>query len=67
MELEMLEDWLNHLEPIDDCHEEIVMQMLAEENSEELLKNLSQGAEQLMMTIMLRHAVEDEGKFQFEE
>jgi hypothetical protein len=21
MELEMLEDWLNHLEPVDDCHE----------------------------------------------
>jgi hypothetical protein len=24
-ELEMLEDWLNHLEPVDDCHEETIM------------------------------------------
>jgi hypothetical protein len=67
MELEMLEDWLNHLEPVDDCHEETVMQMLAEEHSEELLKNFSQGDEQLMMTVMPRHAAEDEGKFQSEE
>jgi hypothetical protein len=37
--------------------------MIAEENSEELLKNFSQGSEQLMMTAMLRHAVEDEGEF----
>jgi hypothetical protein len=28
MELEMLEDWLNHPEPVDDCHEETVMQMM---------------------------------------
>jgi hypothetical protein len=32
-ELEMLEDWLNHPEPVDDCHEQTVMQMLAEEHS----------------------------------
>jgi hypothetical protein len=38
MELEMLEDWLNHPEPVDDCHEQTVMQMLAEEHSEESLK-----------------------------
>jgi hypothetical protein len=25
MELEMLEDWLNHPEPVDDFHEETVM------------------------------------------
>jgi hypothetical protein len=49
-ELEMLEDWLNHLEPVYGCHEETVMHMIAEENSEELLKNLSQGAKQMMMT-----------------
>jgi hypothetical protein len=24
MELEMLEDWLNHPEPVDDCHEETI-------------------------------------------
>jgi hypothetical protein len=29
MELEMLEDWLNHPEPVDDCHEQTIMQMLA--------------------------------------
>jgi hypothetical protein len=41
MELEMLEDWLNHPEPVDDCHEQKVMQMLAEEHSKELLRILS--------------------------
>jgi hypothetical protein len=41
MELEMLEDWLNHPELINDCHEETIMQMLVEENSEELLRNFS--------------------------
>jgi hypothetical protein len=66
MELEMLEDWLNHPEPVDDCHEETVMQMIAEENSEESLRIFSQGAEQ-MMTAVPRHATEDEGKFQSEE
>jgi hypothetical protein len=66
-ELEMLEDWLNHLEPVDDFHEETFMQMLEEEHSEELLENFSQGAEQLMMTAMLRHATEDEGEFLSEE
>jgi len=30
-ELEMLEDWLNHPEPVNDCHEKKVMQMLEEE------------------------------------
>ena len=66
MELEMLEDWLNHLEPVDDCHEEAVMQMIAEENSEESLKIFSQGAEQ-MITAVLRRATKDEGEFQSEE
>jgi hypothetical protein len=65
-ELEMLEDWLNHPEPVDDCHEETVMQMIAEEHSEESLRIFSQGVEQ-MMTVMPRHATEDEGEFQSEE
>jgi hypothetical protein len=43
------------------------MQMLAEEHSEESLRIFSQGAEQMMMTAMSRHATEDEGKFQSEE
>ena len=60
MELEMLEDWLNHPEPVDDCHEKTVMKMLVEEHSEELLKNFSQGDEQ-MITTVLRHATKDEG------
>jgi hypothetical protein len=33
-ELEMLEDWLKNLEPVYGYHEETVMQMLAEVNSE---------------------------------
>jgi hypothetical protein len=41
--------------------------MLVEENSKEFLENFSQGAEQLMMTTMSRHAATDEGKFQFKE
>jgi hypothetical protein len=63
MELEMLEDWLNHPEPVDDFHEQTVMQMLVEEHSEESLRNFSQGVEQ-MMTAVSRHAVGDETKFQ---
>jgi hypothetical protein len=66
MELEMLEDWLNHPEPVDDCHEKTVMQMLEREHSEKLLKNFSQGAEQ-MMTAVLRSAAEGESEFQSEE
>jgi hypothetical protein len=62
-ELEMMEDWLNHPEPVDDYHEKIVMQMLAEENSEEFLRNFSQGDEQ-MITAVPRHATEDEEKLQ---
>jgi hypothetical protein len=65
-ELEMMEDWLNHPEPVDDCHEQTVMQILAEEHSEELLRIFIQGAEQ-MMIVMPRHATTDEGKFQSEE
>jgi hypothetical protein len=38
MELEMLEDWLNHPEPVDDYHKETVMKMIAEENSKESLR-----------------------------
>jgi hypothetical protein len=56
LELEMLEDWLSHPEPVDDCHEQTVMQMLAEEHSEESLRNFSQGDEQMMMTAMPRYA-----------
>jgi hypothetical protein len=65
-ELEMLEDWLNHPEPVDECHEKTVMEILREEHSEKLLENFSQGAEQ-MITAVSRHATEDEGEFQSEE
>jgi hypothetical protein len=41
--------------------------MLAEEHSKELLKIFNQGDKQLMMNVMLRHAAEDEGKFQYED
>jgi hypothetical protein len=44
MELEMLEDWLNNPEPAGDFHEQI----LAEEHSEESLRDFSQGAEKVM-------------------
>jgi hypothetical protein len=40
-ELEMMEDWLNHPEPVDDCHEQTIMLILGEEHSTELLINLS--------------------------
>jgi hypothetical protein len=66
MELEMLEDWLNHPEAVDDCHEETIMQMLAEEHSEESLRNFNQGVEQ-MMTAALRFAAEGESEFHYEE
>jgi hypothetical protein len=62
-ELNMLEDWLNHLKPVNDCHEETVMQIAREENSKKLLKNFIQEAEQ-EMTARLKHAVEYESKFQ---
>jgi len=58
----MLEDWLSHLDPVDDYREQTIMQMLTEENSKELLKNFSQGVEQMMMTAMPRHATTDEEK-----
>jgi hypothetical protein len=61
-EIEMLEDWLNHTQLVYDYHGWKIMQKLAEESSEELLKNFSQRAEQMMMTAMLRHVTEDEGK-----
>jgi hypothetical protein len=35
----MLEDWLNNPETVGDCHEQTIMQMLAEEHSKESLKN----------------------------
>jgi hypothetical protein len=66
-ELEMLEDWLNHPKLVDDCHEQTVMKMLVEDHSKESLRNFSQGVEQTMMTIMPRHAAEDEGEFWSEE
>jgi hypothetical protein len=65
-ELEMLEDWLNNPEPVDDCHEQTVMQILGEEHSIEFLRNFSQEAEQ-MMTAALKPATEDESEFQSEE
>jgi hypothetical protein len=48
MELEMLEDWLNNPEPVNGCHKETVMQMLAKEHFEESLRIFSQGAEQMI-------------------
>jgi hypothetical protein len=62
-ELEMLEDWLNNPEPVDDCHEKTVMQILGEEHSTELLRNFSQEVEQ-EMTAALKPAAEDEAEFQ---
>ena len=44
MELEILEDWLNHPELVDDYHKQTVMQILGEGNSTELLRNFSQEA-----------------------
>jgi hypothetical protein len=67
MELEMMEDWLNHPEPVDNYREKTVMQMLAEEHYEESLRNFSQGVEQMMMTVTLRNATTDEGVFQSKE
>jgi hypothetical protein len=58
-ELDMLEDWLKNPEPVDDCHEETVMQIAGEENSTELLKNFSPGVEQ-EMTAALEPAAEEE-------
>jgi hypothetical protein len=52
MELEILEDWLNNLEPAGDCHEQI----LAEEHSVESLKFFSQGAKREMKTVELNFA-----------
>jgi hypothetical protein len=62
-ELEMLEDWLNHPEPVDDFHEQTVMQILGEEHSTELLRNFSQEAGQ-EMTTTLKPVAEDESEFQ---
>jgi hypothetical protein len=66
MELDMLEDWLNHPEPVDDCHEKTVMKILEKEKSEKLLENFSQGDEQ-MMIVALRYVAEGESKLQYEE
>jgi hypothetical protein len=68
MELEMLEDWLNNPEPVGDCHE----QVLAEEHSEESLRDFSQGAEKVMKTAEMESVAgwqveatkEDEEEFQ---
>jgi hypothetical protein len=57
-ELEMLEDWLNNPEPVDDC-QETVMQILREEHSTKFLRNFSQEDEQMMIAT-LKHATEDE-------
>ena len=62
----MLEDWLNHPEPIDDFHEQTIMKILEKEHSEKLLKNFSQGAEQ-MITAALRYVAEGESEFQYKE
>jgi len=57
-ELEMLEDWLNDPEPENDC-QGTIMQIIGENHSAELLKNLSPGDEH-EMTSMLKHVVEEE-------
>jgi hypothetical protein len=62
-ELEMLEDWLKNPEPVDDFHEQTVMQILGEEDSTKLLRNFSQEAEQ-EMTAALKPATENEAEFQ---
>jgi hypothetical protein len=68
MELEMLEDWMNNPEPVDDYHEQTVNLMIAEdEHSEELLRNFSQGTEQVMKTAMSRHATIDKEEYQPKE
>jgi hypothetical protein len=65
--LGILEDWLNNLEPVDDCRDQTVMHMITEEvNYEESLKDFSREAE-LINTIVLRHVAEDERKYQPEE
>jgi hypothetical protein len=48
---------MNNLEPLSDCHE----QMVAEENSEESLRIFSQG-DVLMKNAVPRHATDDEGE-----
>jgi 16S rRNA U1498 N3-methylase RsmE len=53
MELEMLEDWLNNPEPAGDFHE----QVLAEEHSEDSLRNFSQGAKKVMKNTEMKFAV----------
>jgi hypothetical protein len=53
MELEMLEDWLNNLEPASDFHE----QVLAEEHSEESLRDFSEGDEKVMETAEMKFLV----------
>jgi hypothetical protein len=47
-ELDMMEDWLNNSEPIDEFHEEKIMHIVGEENSTKLLRNFSQEDEQEM-------------------
>jgi hypothetical protein len=65
-ELEMLEDWLNNPEPVDDFHEKTIMHIVGEEHSTELLRSFSQEVEQ-EMTAALKPATEDESEFQSEE
>jgi hypothetical protein len=60
MELDMLEDWLNNLEMMNDCHEQTVT---AEEHSEESLKNFIQGDEQVLKTAVPRYATTDEEEY----
>jgi len=58
MELKMLEDWLDNLEPEDGC-QETVMHISIEEHSVEFLKNFILGAKQ-EMTVALEPATEEE-------
>jgi hypothetical protein len=61
-ELEMLEDWFNNPGPKDGC-QQIVMQIVGEDHSTELLRNFSQEVDQ-MMTTTLKPATEEGAKFQ---
>jgi hypothetical protein len=58
MELKMLEDWLENIEP-EGGFQETVIHIVGEEHSIELLKHFSPGAEQ-KMTVALDPAVEYE-------
>jgi hypothetical protein len=65
-ELEMLEDWLNNTELVDDYDEHTIMLIVGEYHSTKLLRNFSQGVGR-MMTATLRPAIGYGSEFQSEE